>query len=604
MKLNKIKYSKSRPISYILLCTLFFVLNTVVTYSQEKPSGGIPKSKNVSTIAGIKYYLHTVEKGQTLFAIAKSYDLILNDIIIENPEAINGIKPGQVLKIPFNKAKKSVLVPLPEKTNYLLHKVESGQTLYSIAKQYDVSIETIKTFNPELKDGLKGGQTLKIPLLKRKPESGIITKNNEKPAESGTITKAITKTILKPIPTIDSTLMMGPADSSTTYLYENKSRLDSLATSTINYSGKFKDEYKIAFFLPFHADEANEINVESIIKGDEQLPNKSSIALQFYEGAILAIDSLKKQKLNAKIFVYDIDDRDSLNISNILKKPELSEMDLMIGPLYGSSFIPVAKFAKEHTIPIVSPFTQINKILFNNPYVCKVLPSSSLQVDQMAHFVVDTFQAQNIILVNNGNSKEVPFYNIFKSTANKALIKAGYKVADSLKEAKSLAAIESMLNPAKVNVIVLPSNNQSYVSEFISKLNTMRDKNKIVLFGLQSWINYDNLDFEYLNNLAVHIPSNNYIDYQNPATQNFIKNYRQKFNTEPEIYAYQGFDITCYFISSLQKYGSGFLKNIVDNKYPGIETNFNFMQYPSGSGFENKFVYILKYQDNKLVKAN
>lgn len=599
MKLKTIKYYTLHLV--YILCTLYFVLNTTQSYSQEKPSGGISKSKNVTTINGVKYYLHTVEKGQTLFAIAKGYELSLNDIVIENPEAIDGIKPGQVLKVPTKKAKKIESAPITNGGNYVLHQVEAGQTLYSISKQYNTTVEKIKILNPELKEGLKGGQTLKISLLKPKsgpeilPKSTIIT--TEKP-----IKKPTEKVLEKKVAQTDP-ILMGPVDSSTTFLIENKN-LDTIAASTISYKGEVKDEYNIAFFLPFHANEANEIDIEAIIKGDAQLPNKSSIALQFYEGALLAIDSLKKQKLNAKIFVYDIDDQDSLNILNILKKPELKEMHLMIGPLYGSSFMPVAKFAKDHSIPIVSPFTQINKVLFDNLYVCKVLPSNAMQVEQMAHFVIDTFQKQNIILVNNGNPKEVSFYNVFKNIANKALIKAGYKAADSLKEVRSSASIESMLSSSKLNVIVLPSNNQSYVTEFISKLNPLADKYKIVLLGLQSWINYDNLDFDYLNKLSVHIPSNNYIDYQNPVTRNFINTFYERFKTDPELYSYQGYDIAYYFISALQKYGTGFLNNIVDYKYQGIETNFNFMQYPLDSGFENKFVYILKYQDNKLVKAN
>ncbi|MDO9185175.1 MAG: LysM peptidoglycan-binding domain-containing protein [Bacteroidia bacterium] len=599
MKLKTIKYYTLHLV--YILCTLYFVLNTTQSYSQEKPSGGILKSKNVTTINGVKYYLHTVEKGQTLFAIAKGYELSLNDIVIENPEAIDGIKPGQVLKVPTKKAKKIESAPITNGGNYVLHQVEAGQTLYSISKQYNTTVEKIKILNPELKEGLKGGQTLKISLLKPKsgpeilPKSTIIT--TEKP-----IKKPTEKVLEKKVAQTDP-ILMGPVDSSTTFLIENRD-LDTIAASTISYKGEVKDEYNIAFFLPFHANEANEIDIEAIIKGDAQLPNKSSIALQFYEGALLAIDSLKKQKLNAKIFVYDIDDQDSLNILNILKKPELKEMHLMIGPLYGSSFMPVAKFAKDHSIPIVSPFTQINKVLFDNLYVCKVLPSNAMQVEQMAHFVIDTFQKQNIILVNNGNPKEVSFYNVFKNIANKALIKAGYKAADSLKEVRSSASIENMLSSSKLNVIVLPSNNQSYVTEFISKLNPLADKYKIVLLGLQSWINYDNLDFDYLNKLSVHIPSNNYIDYQNPVTRNFINTFYERFKTDPELYSYQGYDIAYYFISALQKYGTGFLNNIVDYKYQGIETNFNFMQYPLDSGFENKFVYILKYQDNKLVKAN
>ncbi len=579
MKLNKKKHSAALYISYIMLCTLYFVLNTAASYSQEKTSVEITKSQVSSVIGGVKFLMHTVEKGQTLFAIAKCYGLSLNDIVIENPEAIDGIKPGEVLKIPIKKAKKIEQAAAdPNSSNYILHKVEHGQTLYSLSKQYETSVESLTTLNPELKDGLKVGQTVKIPSSKPKKE-----------------TSAASKPVL------------GPIEKKTFLAADSIAKFEAAvnqSTSVTAYSGKLKAEYNIAFFLPFHASEALAIDADKIIKGDAQLPNKTTVALQFYEGALLAIDSLKKQKLNAKIFVFDIDDSDSLSIVNILKKPELKKMDLMIGPLYGSSFMPVAKFAKDHSIAIVSPFTQINKILFDNLFVCKVLPSSTMQVEQMAHFAIDSFKTQNIIIVNNGNLKEVSFYNAFKNTANRSLLKAGYKAADSIKVVKSLGAIEGMLNSAKINVIALPSNNQSYVTEFISKLNTLKSKYKIVLFGLQTWISFDNLDFDYLNNLSLHIPSNNYIDYQNAATQNFIKNYREKFKTEPEMFAYQGFDITCYFLSSLQKYGSGFLGNIVENKYQGIETNFHFMQYPLDSGFENKFVYILKFQDYKLVKAN
>lgn len=598
IKNEKLKMKNCNHNSFILLCTLCFILCTsLISFSQEKSAGNFKKNKTITTIGGVKFYMHTVEKGQTLYAIAKLYDLSLNDIVIENPEAIDGIKTGQVLKVPVNKAKKSELnttaaiagTHKDNATNNNLHKVEAGQTLFSIAKQYDTSIEKLKELNPELKDGLKGGQTLKIPPSTSKAEPIKTAKISNPLVEKPVLTETVRssgKAIIKP----DITSILAPSDS--------------LHISGINYSGKLKDEYAIAFFLPFHAEEANVIDIDQITKGDAQLPNKTTIALQFYEGALLAIDSLKKQKLKAKIFVYDIDDRDSLNILNLLKKPELSKMDLMIGPLNGSSFMPVARFAKEHAIPIVSPFTQINKILFDNLYVCKVLPSTTLQVEQMAVYVVDSFHSQNIILVNDGNFKELSLYNSFKNTANKAFKQSVLKTADSLKEVNSLAKIESMLNPSKLNVIVLPSNNQSYVTEFISKLNTLRGKNKIMVFGLQSWINFDNLDFDYLNNLSLHVPSNNYIDYQNPKTQNFIKTYSDKFKTDPEIYAYQGFDVAAYFISSLQKNGTGFLKNIVDEKYQGIETHFNFMRYSSNSGFENKFVFILKYQDNKLVKAN
>ena len=221
----------------------------------------------------------------------------------------------------------------------------------------------------------------------------------------------------------------------------------------------------------------------------------------------------------------------------------------------------------------------------------------------MASFVVDSFRTQNILLVNNGNAKELSFYSAFKNTANKSLLAAGYAPADSVHEVYGLGGVQAALSSTKTNVVVLPSNQQSYVTEFIGKLNVMKDKHNIILFGMQNWNNYDNLDIEYLNNLSLHTPSNTFVDYDDAAAKQFIKAYRDAYKTEPDNYSYQGYDITYYFLSALQNEGSGFLKDLTAHKEKCIETSFSFEQL-SDSGFENRFVYILKYQDYKLVKAN
>jgi LysM repeat protein/ABC-type branched-subunit amino acid transport system substrate-binding protein len=560
--------------NFLFFSCLFCIGSSDYSYAQEKPSSEIHKTRSSALIGGVKYYLHTVEKGQTLFAIAKFYSIDVNDLVIENPDAIDGIKPGQILKIPFEK--KKVSLATVDTSNYILHKVEQGQTLYSISKHYGVDVEKIKLLNPDLKDGLKATQVLRIP--NNKPKTDIA----KAPVSNGN-GSVLAKVAISDTLAADRTTVLPPP---------------------IIYTGEKKDEYNIAFFLPFYAADALQMDMERLTKGDVLFSNKTTVALQFYEGALLALDSLKKLHFNAKVFVYDVDDSDSIGIANLLKKPELAEMDLMIGPLYGSGFLPFSKFAKDHEIPIVSPFTQVNKILFNNPYVCKVTPSITLQIEQMAAFVIDTFHTQNIILINNANAKEVAFYNSFKNTANKMLIEKGHLPADSVKEVLGFGGIQNAMSATKKNIVILPSNNQSYVTDFISKLNTLKEKNDIVLFGLQTWTNYDNLDLEYLNNLSLHVPANNYIDFGNPVSKRFIETYRERYKAEPENYAYQGFDVTYYFLTALQEKGEAFLQSLPQNKKSCLETNFNFAQFPSDSGFENRFVYILKYKDYKLVKAN
>ena len=108
--------------------------------------------------------------------ISKFYKRELNDIVIDNPESIDGIKPGQVLKILI-----SSKIPSEQRvndtTNFIMHKVEKGQTIYSITKQYGVSQEKLKVLNPELKDGLKLNQFIRIPVLKLKTDSIVATEN-------------------------------------------------------------------------------------------------------------------------------------------------------------------------------------------------------------------------------------------------------------------------------------------------------------------------------------------------------------------------------------------------------------------------------------------
>jgi len=581
---KKSKVGKNCLKSVFLISFLFFIPTAFIS-AQEKNTVPIVKTKSSATINGTHYYLHTVEKGQTLYAIAKFYGFDLNDLVIENPEAIDGIKPGQVLKIPFEK-KKIVKKIDVDTSGYVLHTVEKGQTIYSITKQYNVTDEKLKALNPDLLNGLKTGQVLKIPL--EKPKVAVVQNTSETKEKSVFINEE------------------KPANKIEKIVSAEKLQLNNAAEriSKTNFKGEKKEEYHVALFLPFHADEANALDLDKLLKGEAQFPNKTNVALQFYEGAMLAIDSLKKQKFNAKLFVYDVDDRDSLNIQSLLKKPELKTMDLIIGPLYGTSFMPVAKFAKENEIAIVSPFTQVNKILFNNPYVCKISPSTALQMEQMATYVVDSFKTQNIILVNTTSAynKDELYYSTFKNSANQLLKASG--INDTVRETKTISGVQSLLSSTKNNVVILPSTNQSFTTDFISKLNTFRDKNKIVLFGMQAWMSYDNLDFEYLNNLTVHIPANGFVDYENNTTKHLLKAYRDKYKTEPEAIVFQSFDACYYFMSMLQAYGSGFLNNVSENEYNGVQANFLLSQFMAdNSGFENKDILILKYQDFKLVKA-
>lgn len=146
-----------------------------------------------------KIIKHKVKSGESIYLIAKKYDVTQAEIFDLNPKlkgAVLGLK--QEVKIPNKKYKpeekkpkvaknEAVVVAKVEKTSssepYIIHKVEAKETLYSLSKKYNVSMESICDLNPELKTGnLKVGAKLKFVNPNPTPvvaENNTVTNTNE-----------------------------------------------------------------------------------------------------------------------------------------------------------------------------------------------------------------------------------------------------------------------------------------------------------------------------------------------------------------------------------------------------------------------------------------
>ena len=100
---------------------------------------------------------HTVIKGETVYSISKKYNISSEDILKANPEVKNGVQENSILTI--TKSVKNIV----SSENVISHKVEAKETLYSISKKYNVSIEEIIAKNPVAKNGLAEGWFLILP---------------------------------------------------------------------------------------------------------------------------------------------------------------------------------------------------------------------------------------------------------------------------------------------------------------------------------------------------------------------------------------------------------------------------------------------------------
>ena len=177
--MNRIKNTYLTITLSCVLCLLSFV------------SQGQTKSTDIKTINGKKYYIHKVEKGQSLYAIAKTYGMDVNSILAENDEAIDGLKNGQELKIPFESLLPKQSSNAIDTNKYVYHKITKGETVYGITKKYSIDEKKLAGYNPTISGGLKEGEYIIIGEKKKtapiKLNHNIVTTNSISTNDSYTV---------------------------------------------------------------------------------------------------------------------------------------------------------------------------------------------------------------------------------------------------------------------------------------------------------------------------------------------------------------------------------------------------------------------------------
>ena len=143
-----------------IFISLFIILHSSTLYGQKKTA--LNKNNKVK-IDGKDYYIHKVEKTQTLYSISKLYNVPIKTIIENNLNVKESISIGQFLKIPI--VKNFTDNDQNNKKDYLYHIIKKGETVYTLSKIYNVNIEDIYINNPNSKDYISVGDTIKIPKI-------------------------------------------------------------------------------------------------------------------------------------------------------------------------------------------------------------------------------------------------------------------------------------------------------------------------------------------------------------------------------------------------------------------------------------------------------
>lgn len=142
-----------------------------------------------------EYETHRVQKNQSLSQIATLYGVSQAAIKKRNPEIENELSAGTLLIIPTA----SKLIDAQNPPKFKKHKVRRKETLITISKKYNVSIDAIKRYNKQLyARQIKKGERLQIPMHLKIVDSGVVPYNDSKVSGAITLdTSSLSKHIVK-----------------------------------------------------------------------------------------------------------------------------------------------------------------------------------------------------------------------------------------------------------------------------------------------------------------------------------------------------------------------------------------------------------------------
>ncbi len=481
----------------------------------------------------LDYGKYIIQPEDTKYGIAKKFELTIEELEELNPEIKDGFPVGIAIAV-TKKGKRAIS---KEKSDYEQYEIKPKETLYGISKKFNVSQMEILKLNPILSEGFKEGLVINIP---------------------------------------SDTLKVLESTSDKTKLVAKKSDV----------------EKTLVLLLPFNIPM---MESDSIRSKSEFLNSKNgqltNIALDYYAGALIAIDSAKRMGYsNLKVKVIDFESKKtSNNLNSIIQKNDFSKVNAVVGPLINSQVEQTAIALEKYNVPIISPLSVTNGKPYPNIYYAR--PSDEL----MREMLFNHFKK------NNGNVLAI-FSN--KKQENKEIVLAQFPELKMvpLTEKGTVTAenITSLLDPTKKNFVILDTEKTNIILSTTSILSKLKSKYDIqlVVFEIYDALEFEEIPLKRYTDLKMMFPS---VTRTNKSGyyESFQEKFKKDNNVNPNFFATRGFDVT--FDTILRMYEeNGFVNSTTGLTSEQLQSKFNYRKIEDGN--YNTGIYLMYYTDELTIE--
>lgn len=533
-------------------------------YAQTYVNTPVEISKEKVRIDGKICYSHIVLERQTLYSISKAYGVTLEDIYRFNPTVKEvGLKKNSIIIIPSQDAIKSsvtvqmpepaktpeatkeepavkrpekprqapeVKAPVKEKTKRI-HIAKWYEDLDVIAEQYGVTVDDIMKANNLTGRKLVKRQKLIIPY----PGEEIDTK----PAVAAEVAE----------------VLEAPADE---VIAE---AVDSVTIEPVS-------KVNLSLVMP--------------LTNSEGEPHRNN--MDFYCGALLAVYDMANEGIDCNLNVCDI-----MNADSGFDMESLTKSDMIIGPVSTADLTRMFNAVPAGTT-VVSPLDpRAEKLITEHSSMIQIPTPHQVQNRDLIKWMEEDFtEGDRAVMITEKGARQTGIVNIMKEALDSSSL-AYQTFSYSILEGRDVTeALTGLMSEEGKNRIVIASESEAFVNDVVRNLNLLIYNNlDIVLYAPSKIRGFDTIEVENLHKTSTHVSLAYYVDYESPLVKEFLLKYRALFNTEPNQFAFQGYDVTRYFADQYTKAGKNWKEGLDGNETEMLQSTFMLRKQPSGGHMNN-----------------
>ncbi|MDE6770750.1 MAG: LysM peptidoglycan-binding domain-containing protein [Muribaculaceae bacterium] len=626
------------------------------TFSVFAATPDLPRTE----ILGKEYYYHEIQKGESIYGIAKQYGWDLEELVRLNPTASSEMKKGTRLYYPTGRV--TIVTDLatdqlvePVDAEPIRHKVKKGETVYGISKQYGIPVETIYALYPNAKNGIKAGEILEFP----QNDADLGTQYLYYVIKPGDTLYALAK---KYQTTVEDILTANPGVSEKNFRIGETVRVK-VNSNSKNVQTELVEEERLASIDTYKVKKKDTwstiskktgVDVNTLKEANEntrhlekdEVINVPVMQTVQVEKEVIAEDPRELtsegiQEIYDSIHQVDSDLRQlrEVRLAVLLDEPtSKKDIDFTRGMLMALEDMKDAPYKIVFKVIDGSVSTEnVTRALDNfEPNILvatadKSFPAFLADYGETNHIeVVNAFDVRNELFEDNPSMVQIlpspAFFNeqvaerIVSDYDRSQLIFVGTPdpndaIAEIIKEKFPANKVK------KVSTHNLGdydfADNGSYllyaypqkrdeVKSILDVVGHIKENSAadITIVGRPSWVTLTENFRDNFNDAEVIVPARCWFDPENEEGKIFNDRYADLFGGTPvksfPNFAVSGFDIANYFIDTTVNNGGDYNKTAY-NTSKGLQTDFNLKRVSNWGGFVNPVVYLLRFRPSGYV---